>query len=104
MRNKQQYSAVVLCALGVIAIGLTGCSKQQAAGKTKTELAAFAGDPSKMPASYRARIAGQQAMAQQQAAAMQKAAEAQKAAAEAQKAAPEAQKAAANQNATTSTH
>ncbi len=95
MRNKQQYSAVVLCALGIIVTGLTGCSNQQSAdkGKTKDEVAAFAGDPSKMPASYRERISGPQ-----------NAAMAQKAAAMAQKAAAEAQKAAANQNATTSTH
>jgi len=92
MRNKQQHSAVVLCALGIIATGLTGCSHQQSAGKKKVDVAAFAGDPSKMPASYRERISGpQNAAMAQKAAAMQKAAA-------------EAQKAAANQNATTSTH
>lgn len=91
MRNKQQYCAVVLCALGIIVAGLTGCSNEQSAGKgkTKEEVKAFAGDPSKMPASYRKRIAEQQAMGQAmgQKAAAEAAEKAQKAAAEAQKAA-----------------
>ena len=80
MRNKRQCSVAVFCALGVIATGLAGCSNKEPAGKSKEEVAAFAGDPSKMPAAYRERISGQQNAAM------------------AQKAAAEAQKAAANQN------
>jgi len=80
MRNKQQYSAGVLCALGIIAAGLTGCGNKQPEAKTKQDVAAFNGDMSKMPASYRARMSGAQNAAM------------------AQKAAADAQKAAANQN------
>jgi len=73
MRYKLRSSALVFCALGVIATGLTGCSSQQPDGKSKEEVTAFAGDLSKMPASYRERISGSQnaATAQKQAAVMQ---------------------------------
>lgn len=73
MRDKRQYSAAAFCALGVIAIGLTGCGNQQPAGKSKDQMAAFAGDPSKMPADVRARIAAAQnpAVAQKRATEMQ---------------------------------
>jgi len=77
MRYKLRSSALVFCALGVIATGLTGCSSQHPDGKSKEEVTAFAGDLSKMPAAYRARISGPQNVA----AAQKMAAEAQKAAA-----------------------
>jgi len=85
MRNKQQYSAVALCALGIVAAGLTGCGNKEPEAKTKQDVAAFNGDMSKMPAAYRAKMTGgdNAALAQQQAA--------------------EAQKTAGNQNATTTT-
>jgi len=77
MRNKQQYSAVVLWGLGIIAAGLTGCGSKQPAATTPEQVTAFAGDPTKMPASYKARISALQngAVAQQRASEMQKAAQ-----------------------------
>ena len=65
MRNKRRCSVMAFSALGVIAIGLTGCSNKQPEGKTQAEITAFNGDMTKAPAAYRAKMeAGQSAAAQ----------------------------------------
>jgi len=61
MKRERWIGFVGSYSICLLLLGAAGCSNQQGSGKpTAEEFQAFRGDPSKMPASMKAKIAAQE--------------------------------------------